>query len=41
MDERIKECLQDILEQAKEVLEFTKGMTWKNRHQFFQSLELF
>ena len=26
MDERIKECLQDVLEQAGEVLEFTKGM---------------
>ena len=26
MDERVKECLQDVLEQAKEVLEFTEGM---------------
>ncbi len=27
MDERVKECLQDVLEQAGEVLEFTKGMS--------------
>ncbi len=27
MDERVKECLQDILKQAGEVLEFTQGMT--------------
>lgn len=26
MDDRIKECLEDVLEQTKDVLEFTSGM---------------
>lgn len=29
MDERIKECLEDILEQARDVREFTRGMTYE------------
>lgn len=29
MDDRVRECLQDVLEQAEEVLEFTKGMDFE------------
>jgi uncharacterized protein with HEPN domain len=29
MDDRVRECLQDILEQAREVQSFTSGMTFE------------